>query len=184
MGKLVVQMQLSIDGYVARTHDDDLSWVLRTLDSDYEAWGVPALWAAGFHVMGAATGKGLAEYWPTSTDPYAPPMNEIPKVVFSKSLQSLDWQNTTIASGDTAEEIEKLKASTDKQVLVHGGVAFVHSLIKLGLPDEYHIITHPAAVGSGLPFFPQLDEPLLMDLVETQAFKGGAVLHVYRPLRS
>ena len=84
MGELVIQMQLSIDGYVARSRDEDFSWILPTLDSDYEKWGVPALWAAGFHVMGAETGKGLAEYWPTSTDSYAPAMNEIPKVVFSK----------------------------------------------------------------------------------------------------
>jgi dihydrofolate reductase len=181
MGKLVVQMQLSIDGYVARSRDEDFSWILPTLDSDYETWGVPALWAAGFHVMGADTGKGLAEYWPTSTDPYAPAMNEVPKVVFSKTLQSLDWQNTTIVAGDLAEEIGKLKAATDKQVLVHGGVKFVHSLIRLGLPEEYHLVTHPAAIGSGLPFFPELEGPVFFDLIETRAFRGGAVLHVYRP---
>jgi dihydrofolate reductase len=131
--------------------------------------------------MGADTGKGLAEYWPTSTDPYAPAMNEVPKVVFSKTLQSLDWQNTTIVAGDLAEEIGKLKAATDKQVLVHGGVKFVHSLIRLGLPEEYHLVTHPAAIGSGLPFFPELEGPVFFDLIETRAFRGGAVLHVYRP---
>jgi len=183
MGKLVVQMQVSIDSYVARSRDEDFSWILPTLDSDYERWGVPAMWAAGFQVMGAETGKGLAEHWPTSTGPYAPAMNEVPKVVFSRSLESLDWQNTSIAKGDLAEEIAKLKAETDKEVLVHCGVRFVHSLIRLGLPEEYHIVTHPVAIGSGLPFFPEMAEPRFFDLVETRPFKGGAVLHVYRPRR-
>jgi dihydrofolate reductase len=156
----------------------------RTLDKSYEEWGVPALWRAGVHVMGAETGRGLAAYWPESTEPYAPPINETPKVVFSKTLDRLDWNNTRIARGELAPEIERLKVSTDKDLLVHGGVRFVHSMIREGLVDEYNLVIHPVAVGAGLPFFPQMAEPSFLRLTEVRPFAGGAVLHVYRPLEA
>src|SRR5690606_10087410 len=142
-------------------------------------------WRAGVHVMGGETGRGLAEYWPSPDlderdRPFAAPMNEIPKVVFSKSLDTLDWNGTRIARGDTREEIARLKQEGGKPILVHGGARFAQSLSRLGLIDEYQLVIHPVALGSGLPLFPQLEEPLRLKLVETRPFPAGAVLQVYR----
>jgi dihydrofolate reductase len=183
MGKVVLQMQVSIDGFVGRP-DGDVEWAFPTFDDEFTTWIVDSLWQAGVHIMGGETGRGLAEYWPNATEerdkPFAAAMNEIPKVVFSRSIDHLDWNQTRIAKGDLVEEVNRLKAEHGKDLLVHGGARFAQSLSRARLVDEYHLITHPVVLGSGLSIFPEFDEPLRLALVETRAFPAGAVLHIYR----
>jgi dihydrofolate reductase len=183
MRKVVLQMQVSVDGFVGRS-DGDVEWAFPTFDDEFTAWIVDSLWQAGVHVMGGETGRGLAEYWPHATEerdkPFAAAMNEIPKVVFSKSIDHLDWNQTRIAKGDVVDEINRLKAEPGKDILVHGGARFAQSLSKARLIDEYHLIAHPVVLGSGLSIFPEFDEPLRLALVEARAFPAGAVLHIYR----
>ncbi len=95
--------------------------------------------AAGLHIMGRATYEEMAEVWPTSESDYAPPMNEIPKVVFSKTLERAEWADSRIARGDLAAEIDELKREPGKHMIVHGGASFVQSLSRLGLVDEYRL---------------------------------------------
>src|SRR5262249_5900906 len=114
--------------------------------------------------------------------PFAAPMNDIPKVIFSKSLKQIDWQNSQIASGDLVEEITRLKQQDGKYLLAQGGARFAQSLAKNHLIDEYRLIMRPIALGSGLRLFSQLPEPLNLELVEVIPFKKGAIAHVYRPL--
>lgn len=185
MRKLVLQMQVSLDGFVG-TPTGEVDWAFRSFDDEFTAWGVDSLWQAGVHIMGGATGRGLAEYWPSPDiaardRPFAAPMNEIPKVIFSKTIDHLDWNATRIARGDLVEEITRLKQEPGKHILAHGGARFAQSLSRLGLVDEYQLVIHPVVLGSGLPLFPELPEPLQLDLIETRAFPSGAVLHVYRP---
>jgi dihydrofolate reductase len=157
MRKVVLQMQVTLDGFIG-TQDGDVDWAFPAFDDDFTAWGVDALWQAGVHVMGSTTGRVLAEYWPRPDieerdRPFAPPMNELPKVAFSKTLDHLDWHGTRIASGDLAEEIGRMKQEPGKHILVHGGAGFAHSLARLGLIDEYHLVVHPVVLGKGLPLF-------------------------------
>ena len=180
MRKVVLQMQVSLDGYVGAP-DGDVEWVFQNLDEEYEAWGVDALWQAGVHIMGGVTGRDMVEHWPTSTEPYAPPMNEIPKVIFSRKMEQVDWEGATIASGDLAEEIAHLKEQPGKEILAHGGASFAQSLSKLGLIDEYRLITHPVALGDGLRLFPELSKPLNLKLVDTKTFGTGVIVHIYQP---
>jgi len=161
--------------------------------------------------MGSRTFRDMAAYWPTSTEPFAPPMNEIPKVVFSRGdlqrsnlhrseatraladarAQSADaptravpaaesWMNPRVATGDLADEIARLKQEPGKDVVAHGGAAFARSLLRLGLVDEFCLLTHPVALGRGLPLFVELPAPLDLELLETRAFPRGAVAHVYK----
>lgn len=96
--------------------------------------------------MGRVTCQDMAGFWPTSSHPSAAPMNDIPKVVSSRTLQSADdWPKTRIARGDTAEEIARLKAEPGGEILAHGGTEFVHSLIRLGLVDQYRLWVLPVA---------------------------------------
>ena len=104
-------MSVSIDGYIA-TSDGDNHWIFPGIDAEVTRWIVDLLWKAGVHIMGSNTYHDMEAYWPNSTEPYAPPMNQIPKVVFSKSLKHADWGETQIASGDLTLEIEQLKTST------------------------------------------------------------------------
>jgi dihydrofolate reductase len=131
--------------------------------------------------MGRNTYEEMAEFWPTSDDAYAAPMNEIPKVVFSKTLERADWPDSRIARGDLADEITELKGEPGKDMLAWGGAAFAQSLSSLALVDEYRLILQPVALGEGLPLFKDLTAPLRLELVDAQTYDTGAALHVYRP---
>lgn len=84
MKKLVLQMQISVDGFVGGPNGE-MEWIFKNFDDDTTAWIVDTLWQAGMHIMGRRTFHDMKAYWPRSTEPYAPPMNEIPKVVFCKN---------------------------------------------------------------------------------------------------
>jgi hypothetical protein len=98
MASLVLKMSVSLDGYVAPP-DGSSDWIAAGRSDDVLSWTVETVSNAGAHLMGATTYAGWAVYWPGASGPFARPMNEIPKVVFSDSLQSADWGETTIATG-------------------------------------------------------------------------------------
>ncbi len=108
-------------------------------------------------------------------------MNDIPKVVFSRTLRSAGWPESRIASGDTAEEIARLKAEPGGDIVAHGGVEFARSLIRLGLVDEYRLLVLPAAVGQGQPLFTDLDHPLTLRLLASRGFPSGLMELAYSP---
>ena len=108
-------------------------------------------------------------------------MNDIPKIVFSKTLQSVDWPGSRIASGDTAREIARLKQEPGGEIIAHGGTRFARSLIRLGLVDEYRLIVLPVAVGKGAPLFTGFARPVVLRLVTSTAFPSGILELAYAP---
>ena len=185
MRKLILSMGVSLDGLVARPGRHGAG-----------GWGIPpdapALkqrkldWMrdVGLHLMGRATYEEMAEFWPVSDDAYAAPMNDIPKVVFSRTIERAEWPDSRIARGDLPEEIAALKRETGKDMIAWGGAAFAQSLSQHGLVDEYRLVLQPVALGNGLPLFKGLAAPLRLELVDAQTYDTGAVLHVYRPAPS
>ena len=107
-------------------------------------------------------------------------MNEIPKVVFSKSLEEATWPGTSVARGELADEISALRRQPGGDIIAWGGASFAQALSRAGLVDEYVLVIHPVAFGSGLPMFRDLPEPVQLELVEAQTFDTGTVLHVYK----
>jgi dihydrofolate reductase len=130
--------------------------------------------------MGRVTYEEMARHWPTSTDDYAAPMNDIPKVVFSNTLNRATWTKSSIARGDLVDEVATLRRQPGGDIIAWGGASFAQSLSRAGLIDEYVLVIHPAAFGSGLPMFRDLPEPLRLELIEAQTFDTGTVLHVYK----
>jgi dihydrofolate reductase len=182
MSKLVLMMDVSLDGMVARSDAFGAGgWGVPPEDPALKARKLGWLRDVGMHLMGRVTYQEMAGYWPVSDDEYAAPMNEIPKVVFSKTLTKADWPQSTIAGGDLAEEVNALKREPGKDLIAWGGAAFVQSLSRLRLVDEYRLVVQPVALGDGLPLFAGLTAPFVLDLVEAQPYAGGAVLHIYRP---
>ena len=176
MAALVLKMSVSLDGYVAPL-DGSTEWVAAGRSDDGARWTVEILSNAGAHLVGATTYAGWASYWPGASGPFAKPMNEIPKVVFSDSLAAADWGETTIAAGDLAEAVTRLKQEyADGYLLAHGGVRFARSLVATGLIDEYRLVVHPVVLGAGERLF---DAPLTVEPISTIAFSGGAVAHVF-----
>lgn len=153
-------------------------------DPATKAWKLESVWGAGAHLMGRVTYGDMAAVWPTSTSDYAKPMNEIPKVVFSKTLETADWPESRIARGELADEVARLKAEPGGYLLAHGGAVFAQALSRERLVDEYRLVVHPAALGDGLPLFRGLPERLALELVEAHTYATGAAIHVYRPRSS
>ncbi len=176
MRQVILKMHVSLDGYIRPAEGNATDWIFSTYDDQLKDWEVGTLWQAGTHIMGRNLYYEMAAYWPTSTEVYAEPMNTIPKVVFSKTLEHADWQGTRIANGNLVTEIARIKQEPGKYILAHGGAAFVQSLSTLGLIDEYWLIVHPVVLSDGLPLFV---EPMKLKLLRTTAFPGGSVLLVY-----
>jgi dihydrofolate reductase len=176
MASLVLKMSISLDGYVAPP-DRSGAWKAAGSTADSRDWTVATVSGAGALLMGATAYTEMAPYWPAASGPFARPMNEIPKVVFSNSLTSTDWGPTTIATGDLADTITRLKQEhADGYLLALGGARFVRSLVETGLIDEYRLVVHPVILGAGERIFPA---PLTLKPASTTAFSGGAVAHVF-----
>ena len=178
-------MGISIDGFVAVPNGDGLSPVMEGGELPPEAPELTKakldwIWEAGAHLMGRNTYEEMASYWPTSNHEYAAPMNEIPKVVFSKSLERADWPVSRIVRGDLAEEIAKLKRESAKDLIAWGGASFAQSLARERLIDEYRLTTHPVAVAEGEPLFKDLLAPARLKLIESRTFTSAA-MHVFEP---
>jgi len=182
MRKLILGFYVSVDGKSADA-DNGIRDVMTGIDDpEQEKYFVERLWEAGAFLMGRTSYEMMAPYWPTSDHPSAKAMNAIPKVVFSRTLTSADeWPETRIVSGDTAEEIAKLKAEPGKDLVAAGGTSFMHSLIKLGVVDEYRLWVLPAITGKGAPLVPELDEAVKLRLVKSTAFPLGVLELVYVP---
>lgn len=149
MRKLILGFYVSLDGKSADGDNGIRDIMMGIDDSEQEEYFINRLWEAGAFLMGRETYEAMAGFWPTSDHPSAKAMNAVPKVVFSRTLTTAEWPESTIASGDTAEEIAKLKAEPGKDLVVFGGTEFVHSLIKLGVIDEYRLWVLPAVTGKG-----------------------------------
>jgi dihydrofolate reductase len=176
MVSLVLKMSVSLDGYVAPT-DGSTDWVAAGRSDDGASWTVETLSNAGTHLMGAGTYRGWAAYWPGASGPFAKAMNEIPKVVFSNSLASADWAETSIETGDLAEAVTRLKQErSGGYLLAQGGARFARSLVETGLIDEYRLVVHPVVLGAGERLF---TAPLTIEPVSTTTFSRGAVAHVF-----
>jgi dihydrofolate reductase len=180
MRKLILRMSMSIDGFVGGPKGE-LDWIFRNIDDESIAFGVAQLWEVGVHAMGSVTYRDMAAHWPTSTEPWAPPMNEIPKVVFSKTLKSAPWGPARVLGGDLGEEVARLKAEPGKDILAHGGARFAQALTRRCLVDEYWLLVHPVALGAGLPMFADLPKPTDLKLIGVKAFPGGTIAKTYRP---
>ncbi len=185
MRELILKMSVSLDSFVGGP-EGEAGWVFGN-DPQAVAWTVDVVSNASLHIMGSRTFRDMAAHWPCAVGPFAAPMNQIPKAVFSKRgsavLQATaeSWAQAHVAGGDLADEIAQLKAGDGKPVIAHGGASFARSLIAQNLIDEYALMVHPIALGRGLPIFSDLQEPRRLKLVSSKAFAGGSVAQVYRP---
>lgn len=189
MRDLVLNMSMSLDGFVAGPAGE-IDWVFGG-DQAAIAWKIETISNASLHIMGSRTFNDMASFWPTATGAFAPPMNEIPKAVFSSQAASMllgklqpgsgVWDQAYVAGGDLAEEVAKLKAAEGKPIIAHGGAGFARSLIAQGLVDQYTLLVCPLALGKGLPIFSDLAARQRLRLVSSNSFTGGTMAQVYRP---
>ena len=137
-------------------------------------------------LLGRKLANGFIEHWEnaaiTNPDhPFAKKIVDIPKVVFTKTLDESIWNNTVLAKGNLTEEIADLKKQNGKDIAVVGGAGFVSSLIKEGLIDEYHLIVNPTAMASGMTIFNRLDGIRKFTPIEAKLYPGGKTILSYKP---
>src|SRR3954463_7080823 len=179
--KVILKMVLSLDGF-ATSLDGTHEWMFEWFGDDSSERSLRALEEAGVHAMGRRSYEIMGPHWAASEGPIATAMNEKPKAVFSHTLEKAEWGPAEIFSGDVSSEIADLKSRDHEgTILVHGGPTFAQSLTRLGLVDEYQLLTVPIAIGAGRSPFAELDKHLKLDVVEEERFRSGALAQILVP---
>jgi dihydrofolate reductase len=189
--KLKLQVQMSVDGYIAGPNGE-MDWMVWNWDDKLKEYVNELTESIDTILLGRKMTGGFISYWSDvmtkPDDPgyaFAKKMIETPKVVFTKTLNKSEWGvNTDIATGDLTDEINKLKRQNGKDIIVYGGASFDSSLIEAGLIDEFHLFVNPAAIGNGMTIFKDLNEMQKFILVKSIAFDCGIVLLHYEGKRA
>ncbi|CAN5663709.1 dihydrofolate reductase family protein [soil metagenome] len=177
MGRLIYSMNVSLDGFV-ETPDHSLDWT--TVDEELHGWFNDRTRQVDASLYGRRMYELMAGYWPTAgSDPSATPAMlefarlwlETPKVVFSSSLERVEW-NSRLVRGDIGDELARLRDEFPGDLDV-GGARLAAAFIRRGLVDEYRLLVHPVVLGAGTPFFPTLDAPITLRPTETRSFSSG-----------
>jgi dihydrofolate reductase len=177
MRKLVWQMMMSLDGFMEGPNRE-LDW--HVTDEEFARYVADMGKTIDTFLFGRVTYQMMAEYWPSSDEPEAPMMNDLPKVVFSRTLDKVEWKNSRLAKGNVEEEIARLKEQPGKDIALLGSADLASTLIRLDLIDEYRIFINPVVLGRGNPMFKNVDQASLK-LVKAQPFRSGNVLLYYQP---
>jgi dihydrofolate reductase len=186
MRRLIVTEFVSLDGVMEGPGGEagyaHAGWVQPFMGADTLQYKLTEVLEAESLFIGRVTYETFAEAWPKRTGEFADKMNGMPKYVVSTKLRDAVWNNSSIVRGDVAGEIAKLKKRKGGPLLVAGSRTLVHSLMKLGLVDEYRFMVFPVILGSGRRVFPDSAEPRRLRLTDRRAFSGGVVAHHYEPV--
>lgn len=185
MGRLIYLMNASLDGFV-ETPDHGLDWT--AVDEELHTWFNDQVGGADVMLHGRRMYELMSAYWPTGADDPAatPAIREFagiwtakPKVVFSRTLNRVDW-NSRLVAGDVTRILDGLRAEFAGEIHL-GGARLAAEFVRRGLVDEYRLVVHPVAIGRGTPYFPDLGRPLPLRLVDQRTFASGAALLSYVP---
>jgi dihydrofolate reductase len=185
MRKLCIFNLVSLDGYFEGTNRE-IDW--HNVDDEFNEFAIGQLNSTDLLLFGRVTYELMASYWPTETaiknDPIvAGKMNSLTKIVFSKTLSTVEWNNTRLVKENIAEEILKLKQQPGKDIFIFGSSDLSLTLIQHGLIDEFRIVVNPVVLGRGKPLFKGIKDRLNLKLIKTKMFKSGNVMLYYEPAK-
>ena len=185
MGKLIYLLNVSIDGFV-EAPDGSLAWT--TIDDEIHTWFNDQMRRLAGTIYGRRLYEVMAAHWPTAEDDptvtdvereFARIWNRMPKFVFSSTLDRVE-HNARLVHGDVGTVLEELRREFDGDLGV-AGPNIAGQFVRRGLVDEYRLVVHPVVLGAGKPFWPELDAPLPLRLVETRAFASGVEFRSFVP---
>src|SRR6266498_5638726 len=165
MRKLIMWNIITLEGYFEGNKTWDLPFLEVIWGQELEKISIEQLKSADFLVFGRVTYEGMAAYWKTAEGEIAELMNKIPKLVFSRTLKSVDWNNSTLVKGSASAEISKLKTQGNRDMYVFGSANLSETFINDNLFDEYRIGVAPIIAGSGRPLFQKGIAPRPLTLV-------------------
>lgn len=184
MRKLTVFNSVTADGYFT-AKNGDMSWAHND-DPEFNEFVTENSKSGGELVFGRVTYDMMVSFWPTAAAAHAFPevakqMNELPKVLFSRTMSSASWQNTRLMKGDLIEEVRKLKQEAGEGLVILGSGSIVSQLAGEKLIDEYQMVVNPLVLGAGRTMFEGVKERLKLKLANSRTFKNGNVLLCYEP---
>jgi dihydrofolate reductase len=185
MRKLMVFNSMSLDGFIADANGD-MSWAHKQ-DEEWNSFVAGNARSDGVLVLGRSTYDMMAGYWPTpmaaqSSPVVAKRMNELQKIVFSRTMLEASWQNTTLVKGELAREMKRLKEQPGAGLVILGSASIVAQLSDARLIDEYQIAMNPIVLGGGKSMFDGIREKLPLKLTRSRSFQNGNLFLTYQPV--
>ena len=185
MRNLFAFNMVTLDGFFEGPNQD-ISW--HNVDAEFNQFAIEQTSTVDTILFGRRTYEVMASYWPTEAaindDPaVARLMNSLRKIVFSKTLQKAEWNNTKLIKDNIEEEILKLKGQLGKDIAVFGSADLLSTLIQMDLIDEHRIMVNPVILGSGNPLFKNINDKHKLQFVNVKTFRSGNVLLYYQPDR-
>ena len=186
MSRLVVFNSISMDGYFTG-ENGDLSWAHAADDPEWNKFVADNAQSEGMMLFGRVTYDMMVSFWPTpnamaSMPAVARPMNEKPKIVFSRTMGKPTWNNTRVVKGKLADEVRKLKKESGMNMTILGSGSIVAQLAPEGVIDEYQVVMNPVVLGKGRTMFEGVDKKLDLKLTRSRTFRNGNTLMCYEPI--
>lgn len=182
MRKLFVSNLVTLDGYFEGP-GNNLDWF--RVDDEFLSIARQQLLEVDSILFGRVTYQMMEQYWPTAAPPrddavITEKMNQLPKIVFSRTLTEVNWNNSRLVKGEGAEEVARLKKQPGKDLVIFGSGMLLSEFTEKGLIDEYRLFINPVVLGAGTPQFRNLSHPLHLDLQETRNLASGVIMATYR----
>jgi dihydrofolate reductase len=181
MSRLILWNAVTLDGFFEGTKSWELDWHQTIWGDELERFSLDQLRSADRLLFGRITYQGMAAYWKTAQGQVADFMNRLPKVVFSRTLDTADWSNTILLKSDLIAQVQELKRQGNGNTFVFGSANLSAPLIEHGLFDEYRLAIAPILLGRGNPLFKPLGRRLAMKLLESRPLSNGGLILRYEP---
>ncbi len=182
-------MRVTLDGFIAGPHGE-MDWMEEFLDEALANYESELQKMVDTTLFGRVTYEGFESYWPkVALDPaspqgmveYAQQLNAMRKIVFSKTLSRVEWNNSILVKEIVPEEIIKMKQEPGRDMVIHGSASIVRTLTNLGLIDQYQLLVFPVVLGSGKPLFQDILHRVKLSLVSTKTHPSGIMVLTYQP---
>ena len=184
MRKVILSMMVSLDGFIEGPNRE-LDWTI--VDKEIDTYADDLLSTVDAILLGRRTYQLFVGFWPTATteeEIIADKMNEIPKIVFSRTLDKAPWgkwNTARLVRENIVEEISNMKKQPGKNMVIFGGANLAQTFMQHDLIDEYRLLVQPIVLGSGTPLFKSGSDRIHLNLLKTQKFNSGVVGLYYQP---
>jgi dihydrofolate reductase len=192
MRKVILSVQVSLDGFTAGPNGE-LDWLVEHVVSE-EGWNSlnDLVSTVDTALLGRVNYQGFASYWPAMATNPSSTKNDIefsrwldttPKLVFSRTLEQVEWKNARLVKENIAEEIRSLKQQEGQDMVILHSASLAQTFMQLGLIDEYRLSVHPVVLGGGILLFKDIKDRMNLKLVEAKTFRSGVVLLSYQSIK-